>query len=206
MEPETEAERRARILAELERSLAEGLPAANDAGWQYPPAPLRYAPPEPPISRGILALLGAVVVVVVIALGARVVEVLSRHDRTRTRQPDPSTGDDEEHALMSYRLLLAAAAMAALWARPAAAPLLCPDENGTYTPYACDLILPIEPDPQAVNCDSLAYIVWHSTGQGDNPVCVAYWEREQAADRRLVMMYWAEIEKWHEIERRERLP
>ena len=65
--PETEAQRRARILAELERSLAEGTPAASDAGWQYPPAPLRDAPPEPPLSRGVLALLGAVVAVVVIA-------------------------------------------------------------------------------------------------------------------------------------------
>jgi hypothetical protein len=48
MEPETEAERRARILAELERSLAEGLPAAADSGWQYPPAPLSALPPSPP--------------------------------------------------------------------------------------------------------------------------------------------------------------
>jgi hypothetical protein len=75
MEPESEAKRRARILAELERSLAEGLPAADDAGWQYPPAPvLDVSPAEPPLSRGILAFLGAVVAVVVVALVAVAVE------------------------------------------------------------------------------------------------------------------------------------
>jgi hypothetical protein len=47
MDPETEAERRPRILAELERSL-EPLPAANDAASLYPPAPLLdLSPPEP---------------------------------------------------------------------------------------------------------------------------------------------------------------
>jgi hypothetical protein len=72
---ETEAQRRVRILAELEKSLAEGLPPADDAGWQYPPAPfLDVAPPEPPPSHGTLALLGIVVAVVVIALLVVVVE------------------------------------------------------------------------------------------------------------------------------------
>jgi hypothetical protein len=65
---ETEAQRRAGILAELERSLAEGLPAAEDPGWQYPPAPHRDAPPEPSLSPGALALLGTVLAVVVIAV------------------------------------------------------------------------------------------------------------------------------------------
>jgi hypothetical protein len=71
MKSETESDRRARILVELEASLAEGLPAAKDAGWQYPPAPvLDVSPPEPPLSRSVLALLGAVVAVVVITLVA----------------------------------------------------------------------------------------------------------------------------------------
>ena len=65
---ETEEQRRARILAEVERSLAEGLPPAEDVGWQYPSAPFRDAPPELPLSRGALALLGAVVVVVVVVV------------------------------------------------------------------------------------------------------------------------------------------
>jgi hypothetical protein len=40
--------------------LAEGLPAADDAGRQYPPAPFRDDAP-PPLSPGVLILLGAVV-------------------------------------------------------------------------------------------------------------------------------------------------
>jgi hypothetical protein len=79
-------------------------------------------------------------------------------------------------------------AIAALWAGPAAAPVLCPDETGTYTPDACDLILPIEANPQAVDCDIYAYVRWLETRQGDNPVCVAYWEREAAAEARLRAM------------------
>jgi hypothetical protein len=74
MEPEAEEQRRARVLAELERSLAEGLPAADDAGWQYPPAPISCTPPEPPLSLGALALLGAIVAVAVIALAVAVAE------------------------------------------------------------------------------------------------------------------------------------
>jgi hypothetical protein len=67
--PETEAQRRARILAELEASLAEGTPDAGDAGWQYPPAPLGDdTTPTSSLSWGVLILLGAVVAVVVIAL------------------------------------------------------------------------------------------------------------------------------------------
>jgi hypothetical protein len=71
MEPETEAERRARIIAEVEASLAEGLPVPPDAGWQYPPASRLPDAllPEPPFFRGALALLNWVAVVhVVIAL------------------------------------------------------------------------------------------------------------------------------------------
>jgi hypothetical protein len=75
MEPETEEQRRARVLAELERSLAEGLPAGDDAGWQYPPAPLLdVSPPEPPLSLGALAFLGAIVAVAAIALALAVTE------------------------------------------------------------------------------------------------------------------------------------
>jgi hypothetical protein len=57
---ETEAERRARIIAELGASLAEGLPAPPDAGRQYPPAPFLpedASPPEPPLYRSVLVLL-----------------------------------------------------------------------------------------------------------------------------------------------------
>jgi hypothetical protein len=64
---ETESERRARVLAELESSLAEGTPA-DDVGWQYPPAPLRDAPPEAPLSGGVVVSLGVLVAVVVVAL------------------------------------------------------------------------------------------------------------------------------------------
>jgi hypothetical protein len=66
---QTEAQRRARVLAELEEALAEGTPAARDNnGWQYPPAPYTDAPPEPSLSPGALALLGTVLAVVVIAV------------------------------------------------------------------------------------------------------------------------------------------
>jgi hypothetical protein len=65
---ESEAERRARVLAEVEAALAEGTPAAEDA-WQYPPAPLgNDTPPAPGLSWGALILLGTVVAVAVIAV------------------------------------------------------------------------------------------------------------------------------------------
>jgi hypothetical protein len=57
---ETKEERRARIIAEVEASLAEGLPESPDPGWQYPPAPClpeEPPPPEPPLYLSLLALL-----------------------------------------------------------------------------------------------------------------------------------------------------
>jgi hypothetical protein len=66
--PETATQRRARVLAEIERSLAEGLPAAPDTGWQYPPVPVKDVPPppEPPFPLVAVILLGTVVAVVVV--------------------------------------------------------------------------------------------------------------------------------------------
>jgi hypothetical protein len=90
---------------------------------------------------------------------------------------------------MSNRLLWAAAVIAALWSAPAAAPVLCPDATGTYTPDACDLILPIEPNPRAVDCDLIEYVRWLTTKQSDAPaVCVEYWEREAEKEARLRAM------------------
>jgi hypothetical protein len=67
--PETEAQRRARILAELERSLAEGLPAAEDPGWQYPPVPMSaLSPPLPPRHAGFVLWLCLLIAVGAIAL------------------------------------------------------------------------------------------------------------------------------------------
>jgi hypothetical protein len=74
-EPDESSEQeRARILAELERSLAEGLPADPDAGWLYPPAPHRDASPEPSPSPKAWALLAAVLTVVAVAVVAAVAE------------------------------------------------------------------------------------------------------------------------------------
>jgi hypothetical protein len=64
MEPETEAQRRARILAELERSLAEGLPPVKDAGWHYPPVPIAALPPSPPPRYAAFAFWLCVLIVV----------------------------------------------------------------------------------------------------------------------------------------------
>jgi hypothetical protein len=66
--PETEAQRRARVLAAVEKSLAEGLPTADDAGWLYPPAPIRDALPEPSLSPGALILLGTILAVLLLAV------------------------------------------------------------------------------------------------------------------------------------------
>jgi hypothetical protein len=44
-----------------------------------------------------------------------------------------------------------------------------------YSPEHCDLILPIEPDPRAVECDYLAALA----GRAD-PICTAYVAREEA--------------------------
>jgi hypothetical protein len=78
---ETEAQRRARILAELERSLAEGLPAAEDPGWQYPPAPMSALPPPlPPRHAGFvfwLCLLIAVGATALLAVIAGIVAFVS---------------------------------------------------------------------------------------------------------------------------------
>jgi hypothetical protein len=72
---ETEAARRARILAEVEKSLAEGLPPAEAEQWQYPPAPfLDVVPPEPPHSPAALVLLAIVMAVVAIAVATAFVD------------------------------------------------------------------------------------------------------------------------------------
>jgi hypothetical protein len=81
---------------------------------------------------------------------------------------------------MSYRLLLATAAMAALWAWPAGALTLCPDEEGDYTPAACDLIWPFEPNPDRIECDDVEIYA----GKAD-PICMEYWNRERDRQRPL---------------------
>jgi hypothetical protein len=88
-----------------------------------------------------------------------------------------------------------AGAILVFTAWPAAAPLLCPDETGAYTPDACDLILPIEPNPGAIQCD----IVDHLAGTAD-PICERYWKREAAAEEWrwavLAALRWqAEVER-----------
>jgi hypothetical protein len=76
---------------------------------------------------------------------------------------------------MSKRLLLAAAALAALWTGPAGAFSLCPDnKTGEYTPDACDLIWPFEPDPDRIECDLVADVL----AEQSHPVCLdAYLRR-----------------------------
>jgi hypothetical protein len=86
---------------------------------------------------------------------------------------------------MSKRLLLVAAAMAALWSGPAGALSLCPDEEGNYTPAACDLIWPFEPDPDRVECDIIADM----EAAEAHPVCLDYyikrWRLDADAVKRL---------------------
>jgi hypothetical protein len=65
---------------------------------------------------------------------------------------------------------------------PAGAVTLCPDETGAYTPDACDFILPIEPNPHAVECGFIAEWLWMTERKG-NPVCMEYFAREAARDR-----------------------
>lgn len=72
-----------------------------------------------------------------------------------------------------------------LMASPASAVMLCPDETGAYTPEACDFILPIEPNPRAIECNMMDWLRWRATSQGGDPRCVAHWEQKQAAGVRL---------------------
>jgi hypothetical protein len=72
--------------------------------------------------------------------------------------------------------ILAAAVMAALWAGPAYAPILCPDPDmGVYGPEHCDLIEPFERHPLTIECEIFDLF---AAGQAD-PVCADYWAREE---------------------------
>jgi hypothetical protein len=85
-----------------------------------------------------------------------------------------------EDASMLNRLLLAAVAMAALWAAPAGATRICPDEAGVYSPMNCDLILPIDPNQISHECAFEDWWAWHTTGESDDPICNSFWDSELA--------------------------
>jgi hypothetical protein len=109
--------------------------------------------------------------------------------------------------------VLATAAMAA-WAGPAGATLICPDETGAYSPMNCDWLMPFEHPPGSHECNFEDEVQWRQTGQGSDPLCVAYWEREAAAEARLKEMLRrldearrvrdAELERWIDEIRRQR--
>jgi hypothetical protein len=79
---------------------------------------------------------------------------------------------------MRMSALLVAAAMAALCPGHAVAQSLCPDETGSYTPDACDLIWPFEPDPDRVECDIVADM---EAGEA-HPVCLDYYRKYWGLD------------------------
>jgi hypothetical protein len=72
---------------------------------------------------------------------------------------------------------LAAVAIVVLWASPAGAPVVCPDETGEYTPDACDLIEPFDPLQERHMCD----IIDLMSGRLDQ-ICIAYWRWEAETD------------------------
>jgi hypothetical protein len=74
---ETEAERRARIIAEVEASLAEGLPEPSDAGWQYPPAPSlpeEASPSEPLFHRDDLVALRVIIGIALVIFACLIID------------------------------------------------------------------------------------------------------------------------------------
>jgi hypothetical protein len=82
-------------------------------------------------------------------------------------------------------VMVGLAALAALWAGPAGATRICPDANGFWHPFACDLILPIDPDQPSHECSFETWWAWHSTGASSDELCDAYWNAEATAHAKM---------------------
>jgi hypothetical protein len=64
------------------------------------------------------------------------------------RRPSDRRGSRHSRGISMRASILTAAVMAALWAGPAYAPILCPDpDTGVYGPEHCDLIEPFRAAP-----------------------------------------------------------
>jgi hypothetical protein len=102
---------------------------------------------------------------------------------------------------MRLLALVLSLAVCPIWT--AGAVMLCQDDSGTYTPDACDLILPIDPNQRAIDCDFVTEWKWRTVGGGGDPRCVAYFETVAwrprlmtAAERDVCNKAW---DKWERV-------